>query len=176
MVEVKDKRFVPYLSEADLSQRISSMGAKISSDFGGKTPVLLGVLNGAFMFLSDLAKTIDVPVEIQFVKVASYESTASTGKVKDLIGLNIDLTGREVIIVEDIVDTGLSMKHILNIVGEKNPVKISIATLLLKPEALKEPLDIDYIGFEIPNKFVVGYGLDYDGLGRNLKEIYQLQE
>jgi hypoxanthine phosphoribosyltransferase len=176
MVEVKDKRFVPYLSEADLSQRISSMGAKISSDFGDKTPVLLGVLNGAFMFLSDLAKAIDVPVEIQFVKVASYESTASTGKVKDLIGLNIDLTGREVVIVEDIVDTGLSMKHILNIVGEKNPAKISIATLLLKPEALKEPLDIEYIGFEIPNKFVVGYGLDYDGLGRNLKEIYQLQE
>jgi hypoxanthine phosphoribosyltransferase len=176
MVEVKDKKFVPYLSEADLSQRISSMGAKISSDFGDKTPVLLGVLNGAFMFLSDLAKAIDVPVEIQFVKVASYESTASTGKVKDLIGLNIDLTGREVVIVEDIVDTGLSMKHILNIVGEKNPAKISIATLLLKPEALKEPLDIEYIGFEIPNKFVVGYGLDYDGLGRNLKEIYQLQE
>ncbi|MBS9522472.1 hypoxanthine phosphoribosyltransferase [Litoribacter ruber] len=176
MVEVKDKQFVPYLSEAELSQRIATLGAKINNDFQGKEPVLLGILNGAFMFLSDLAKAIDIPVEIQFIKVASYEATASTGQVKNLIGLNVDLEGRDVIVVEDIVDTGLSMKHILGLVAEHNPGKIAIATLLLKPEALIEPLDIDYVGFEIPNKFVVGYGLDYDGLGRNLKEIYQLKE
>jgi len=176
MVEVKDKTFVPYLSEEELFNRISALGKQISLDYKGKQPVLLGVLNGAFMFLSDLAKNIDIAVEIQFVKVSSYEATASTGTVKDLIGLNIDLEGREVIIVEDIVDTGLSMKHILKTVHERKPSSVKIATLLLKPEALQEPISLDYVGFEIPNKFVVGYGLDYDGLGRNLKEIYQLQE
>ncbi|WP_143962416.1 hypoxanthine phosphoribosyltransferase [Litoribacter populi] len=176
MVEVKDKQFVPYLSEAELSQRIATLGAKINKDFQGKEPILLGILNGAFMFISDLAKAIEIPVEIQFIKVASYEATSSTGEVKNLIGLNVDLEGREVIVVEDIVDTGLSMKYILGLIADRNPSKVSIATLLLKPEALKEPLEIDYVGFEIPNKFVVGYGLDYDGFGRNLKEIYQLKE
>jgi len=176
MIEVKDKKFVPYLSEVQLTEKISILGSRINKDFAGKSPVLLGVLNGAFMFLSDLAKAIDIPVEIQFIKVASYESFSSTGKVKDLIGLNIDLEGREVIIIEDIIDTGLSMKHIIKLVSDKNPAKVSIATLLLKPEALQEKLEVEYVGFEIPNKFVVGFGLDYDGYGRNLKEIYQLKE
>jgi len=176
MIEVKDKKFVPYLSEVQITEQISELGSRINKDFEDKSPVLLGILNGAFMFLSDLAKAIDIPVEIQFIRVASYESFASTGKVKDLIGLNIDLEGREVIIVEDIIDTGLSMKHIINLVSEKKPANISVATLLLKPEALQEKLDVAYVGFEIPNKFVVGFGLDYDGYGRNLKEIYQLKE
>jgi len=176
MVEVKDKKFVPYLSEGQLAEKISELGSRINKDYVDKKPVLLGILNGAFMFLSDLAKSIDIPVEIQFIKIASYESFSSTGKVKDLIGLNIDLDGREVIVVEDIIDTGLSMKHILDLVSDKNPANISIATLLLKPEALQEELDIAYVGFRIPNKFVVGYGLDYDGYGRNLREIYQLKE
>jgi len=176
MIEVKDKKFIPYLTEDQLAEKITELGSRINRDYKGKKPVLLGILNGAFMFLSDLAKSIDIPVEIQFVKIASYESFSSTGKVKDLIGLNIDLEGREVIVVEDIVDTGFSMKHVLSLVSDKNPVNISIATLLLKPDALQEKLDIAYVGFEIPNKFVVGYGLDYDGYGRNLKEIYQLNE
>jgi len=176
MIEVKDKKFVPYLSEVQIKEQISELGSRINHDFADKSPVLLGILNGAFMFLADLAKAIDIPVEIQFIRVASYESFSSTGKVKDLIGLNIDLKGREVIIVEDIVDTGLSMKHVINLVSEQNPAGISIATLLLKPEALQEKLDVAYVGFEIPNKFVVGYGLDYDGYGRNLREIYQLKE
>ena len=176
MIEVKDKKFIPYLSESQLAEKISELGAKINNDYLGKDPVLLGILNGAFMFLSDLAKSIDIPVEIQFIKVASYEAFSSTGKVKDLIGLNIDLEGREVIVVEDIVDTGFSMRHIMDLIADKNPANISVATLLLKPEALQEKLDIAYVGFEIPNKFVVGYGLDYDGYGRNLKEIYQLKE
>jgi len=176
MIEVKDKKFVPYLSEVQIMEKISELGSRINKDFADKSPVLLGILNGAFMFLSDLAKAVDIPVEIQFIRVASYESFSSTGKVKDLIGLNIDLEGREVIIIEDIIDTGFSMKHILDLVSEKNPARISIATLLLKPEALQEKLDVDYVGFEIPNKFVVGFGLDYDGYGRNLKEIYQLKQ
>lgn len=176
MIEVKDKEFVPYLSEVQLAEKILELGSRINRDYIGKKPVLLGILNGAFMFLSDLAKSIDIPVEIQFIKIASYESFSSTGKVKDLIGLNIDLDGREVIVVEDIIDTGFSMKHVLSLIGDQNPANISIATLLLKPEALQEDLDIAYVGFEIPNKFVVGYGLDYDGYGRNLKEIYQLKE
>ncbi|HSJ68418.1 MAG TPA: hypoxanthine phosphoribosyltransferase [Anditalea sp.] len=176
MIEVKDKKFIPYLSEDQLAEKISELGSRISQDYIGKEPILLGILNGAFMFLSDLAKSIDIPVEIHFIKVASYESFSSTGKVKDLIGLNIDLEGREVIVVEDIIDTGLSMKHIKGLIANKNPANISVATLLLKPEALQEKLEVAYVGFEIPNKFVVGYGLDYDGYGRNLKEIYQLKE
>lgn len=176
MIEIKDKKFIPYLTEDQLANKISELGQRINKDYTNKSPILLGVLNGAFMFLADLAKTIEIPVEIQFIKIASYEATASTGTVIDLIGLNIDLEGREVIIVEDIIDTGLSMKHALKLIAEKKPAQISIVTLLLKPEALKEQLDLAYVGFEIPNKFVVGYGLDYDGFGRNLKEIYQLKE
>jgi hypoxanthine phosphoribosyltransferase len=176
MIEIKDKKFIPYLTEDQLADKIFELGERINKDYADKSPVLLGVLNGAFMFMSDLAKAIDIPVEIQFIKIASYEATTSTGTVIDLIGLNIDLEGREVILVEDIIDTGLSMKHALKLIAERNPAHVSIATLLLKPEALKEKLELAYVGFEIPNKFVVGYGLDYDGFGRNLKEIYQLKE
>ncbi|KEO72874.1 hypoxanthine phosphoribosyltransferase [Anditalea andensis] len=175
MIEVKDKKFIPFLSEVQLEEKIKALGSEINKDYKDKEPVLLGILNGSFMFLSDLAKAIDIPVEIHFIKVASYESLSSSGSIKDLIGLNVDIKGRNVIIIEDIIDTGLSMKHILNLVMDKKPASISIATLLLKPEALKEKLDIKYVGFTIPNKFVVGYGLDYDGYGRNLKEIYQLK-
>lgn len=150
------------------------MGGQITSDYQGSTPLLIGIMNGAFMFLSDLSKQIDLPIEISFVKVSSYESMSSTGRINPIIGLDINLFGRDVIIVEDIVDTGLSMSYILEAVRESNPQSIQIATLLLKPDALQKEINPKYIGFEIPNKFVVGYGLDYDGLGRNLKEIYQL--
>jgi hypoxanthine phosphoribosyltransferase len=138
-------------------------------------PVLIGVLNGSFIFLSDLVKTISIPIEVSFVKVSSYSGTSSTGVIKNLLGLDIDLQNRSVIIIEDIIDTGLSMKHLLEMILKENPKRVAIATLLLKPDALSHPLNINYIGFEIPNKFVVGYGMDFDGLGRNLPELYQLK-
>lgn len=175
MIQIKDKEFVPYISAEALQQRIKVLGEEISRDFEGETPVLLGILNGSFMFASDLVKSINTPMEITFLKIASYEGQASTGKIKSLLGLDKPLEGRSVIIVEDIVDTGLSMTHILEELSSHSPKRISIAALLVKPDALQYPIAVDYVGFEIPNKFVVGYGLDYDGLGRNIPEIYQLK-
>jgi len=174
MIQIKDKQFVSFIKEPELLQRVSALGRQITEDYRGSSPLLIGIMNGAFMFLSDLAKHIDLPVELSFVKISSYESMASTGTIRPLIGLDTALAGRDVIIVEDIVDTGLSMSYILEMVQKSKPKSLQIATLLLKPEALKKNIEARYIGFEIPNKFVVGYGLDYDGLGRNLKEIYQL--
>lgn len=174
MIQIKDKQFVSFIKEPELLQRVSALGRQITEDYRGSSPLLIGIMNGAFMFLSDLAKHIDLPVELSFVKISSYESMASTGTIQPLIGLDTALAGRDVIIVEDIVDTGLSMSYILEMVQKSKPKSLQIATLLLKPEALKKNIEARYIGFEIPNKFVVGYGLDYDGLGRNLKEIYQL--
>lgn len=175
MISIKDKVFVPYITANSIQQRVAEIGAEISKDFKEDCPILIGVLNGSFIFLSDLAKNISIPVEISFVKVSSYSGTNSTGFVKNLLGLDFDLNKRSVIIVEDIIDTGLSMKHLLEMVQRENPKKIAIASLLLKPDALVHQLNVNYIGFEIPNKFVVGYGLDFDGLGRNLPELYQLK-
>lgn len=175
MIKIKDKTFVPYISAHSLKKRIAELGLEISKNHEGNTPVLLGVLNGCFVFMSDLAKMINIPVEVSFIKIASYSGTASTGKVNTLIGLEVPLKDREVIIVEDIIDTGLSMKHLLAQVLAEKPKKIEIASLLVKPDALKYEIDIQYKGFEIPNKFVVGYGMDYDGLGRNLPALYQLK-
>lgn len=175
MIQIKDKEFISYISEEMLLQRVREMGGKISRDFEGQSPVLLGVLNGSFMFLADLAKSISIPVEICFLKVSSYQGTNSTGKVKDMSSLDIDLKDRPAIIVEDIVDTGLSMNYLLGKIKKLGPKSVSIATLLTKPDALQHPVKVDYVGFEIPNKFVVGYGLDYDGYGRNLPAIYQLK-
>jgi len=173
-IHIKDNQFVPFIEESKLLQRVAELGSQITADYQGTSPLLIGIMNGAFMFLSDLSKTIDLPVELSFVKISSYESMSSTGTIKPLIGLDTPLMGRDVIIVEDIVDTGLSMSYILEMVQKSQPKSLEVATLLLKPEALKRDIKPKYIGFEIPNKFVVGYGLDYDGLGRNLKEIYQL--
>jgi len=175
MVRLHDKDFVPFIEEKALLQRVAQLGSKLSEDFRSQTPVILGVLNGSFMFLSDLSKHITVPVEVSFIKISSYNSTTSTGKVTELIGLQENIKGRPVVIVEDIVDTGLSMKVLVEKLQEQEPCKIAIVSLLLKPEALVHSVNVDYIGFEIPNKFVVGYGLDYNGLGRNLPEIYQLK-
>lgn len=175
MISIKDKVFVPYITANSIQHRVAEMGAEISKDFKGDCPVLIGVLNGSFIFLSDLAKSISIPIEVSFVKVSSYSGTDSTGSVKNLLGLDIELKDRSVIIVEDIIDTGLSMKHLIGMVQEKSPKRIAVATLLLKPEALLHPLKVSYTGFEIPNKFVVGYGMDFDGLGRNLPELYQLK-
>jgi hypoxanthine phosphoribosyltransferase len=174
MIEVKDKTFKPYLTKPAIEKRVIEMGKEISKDYQEKDPLIIGVLNGAYIFLSDLSKSIDIPAEISFIKISSYEGESSTGKIKKLIGLDAELKNRHVLIVEDIVDTGLSMMHLLAQVFEKKPASVKTATLLHKPEALRHAVRLDYIGFEIPNKFVVGYGLDYNGFGRNIPEIYQL--
>lgn len=142
----------------------------------GKKPLLLAVLNGSFVFAADLMRHITIPCEISFVKLASYEGTVSTGKVVEVMGLNEDITGRDIIIVEDIVDTGKTMERMLDTLGTRNPNSLHICTLLLKPEKLKIPLNIEYAAMEIPNDFIVGYGLDYDQDGRNLRDIYTLVE
>jgi hypoxanthine phosphoribosyltransferase len=137
-------------------------------------PIFLVVLNGSFMFAADLLKEVTIPCEISFIKVASYHGTSSTGNVTELIGLTEDITGRTVVIVEDIVDTGITLERLMNVLTRKKVKQIKIATVLLKPQSYKKEFKVDYVGIEIPNDFVVGYGLDYDGLGRNLKEIYVL--
>lgn len=142
----------------------------------GKNPLLLAVLNGSFMFAADLMRMITIPCEISFVKLASYQGTTSTGEIKEVIGINEDLAGRTVIIVEDIVESGLTMKRMIDTLGTRNPESIHICTLLLKPEKLKINLNIEYAAMEIPNDFIVGYGLDYDQQGRNLRDIYTLVE
>lgn len=175
-ITVKDKRFRVSLPEAEILEAVQRVADRINHDMEGKDPLFLSVLNGAFMFTADLMKRITLPSEIQFVKLASYQGMASTGEVKQLVGLNQSLEGRTVVIVEDIVDTGLSMKRLLEALAPLHPAEVHIATLLLKPEKLKVPLDIAYAALEIPNDFIVGYGLDYDGYGRNLKDIYTVVE
>ncbi|UCS94076.1 hypoxanthine phosphoribosyltransferase [Echinicola marina] len=175
MMKVKDKEFTPFISAEELDERINCIAKDISKDYRGRNPLVLGVLNGAFMFVSDLMKKVDIPLQMSFIKISSYQAMNSTGKVRELIGVSEEIKGREVIVVEDIVDTGVSMTHLLETISEKGPASISVVSLLFKPAALKKPVMLDYVGFEIPDKFVVGYGLDYDGFGRNLKEIYQLK-
>jgi len=176
IVKIKDKTFQTFISEAEIKERVKQLAAQISHDMEGKNPLFLGVLNGAFIFAADLMREMTIPCEISFVKLASYQGTISTGKIKEVFGVNEDLTGRTVVIVEDIVDTGATMKNMLESLGTRNPASIHICTLFVKPDKLKEPLDIEYAAFEIPNDFIVGYGLDYDQKGRGLKEIYTLYE
>lgn len=173
-INIKDKAFVPFINEKQLKQKITQVGARITQDFSGKDVVLLGVLNGSFMFMADLCRSIELPVPCTFVKISSYQGTKSSEKVTGLLGIQENLENKNVIIVEDIIDTGISMDHMLKQIYALNPASVSLVTLLFKPEAFRFNYPIDYVCFEIPNKFVVGYGLDYDGLGRNLKEIYQL--
>ncbi len=151
------------------------MAERINRDMAGKNPLLLAVLNGSFVFAADLMREITIPCEISFVKLASYQGTTSTGTIKEVIGINEDLTGRTVIIVEDIVESGLTIKRMIESLGTRNPESVHICTLLLKPERLKTPLDIEYVAFEIPNDFILGYGLDYDQQGRQLRDIYTLK-
>lgn len=176
IVQIKDKRFKTFISEDEILQRVKAVADKINHDMEGKKPLLLAVLNGSFVFAADLMRHITIPCEISFVKLASYEGTVSTGKVVEVMGLNEDITGRDVIIVEDIVDTGKTMERMLDTLGTRNPNSLHICTLLLKPEKLKIPLNIEYAAMEIPNDFIVGYGLDYDQEGRNLRDIYTLVE
>ena len=176
IVKIKDKTFKTSISKEEILQRIREVAAKINEDMAGKNPLFLGVLNGAFIFAADLLREITIPCEISFVKLASYQGIMSTGKVKEVMGINEDLTGRTIIIIEDIVDTGRTMKQMIESLGTRNPTSVHICTLFLKPDKLQEPIDVDYACFSIPNDFIVGYGLDYDQQGRNLKEIYTLVE
>jgi hypoxanthine phosphoribosyltransferase len=173
-VKVHDKSFETYLDEATLLNRIKELATQISTDYAGKRPYFIAILNGSFMFASDLFKQLNIEAELCFIKLASYKGMKSTGNVVTSIGLDDDLFGKDVIIVEDIVDTGKTLHNFLPKLSHQQPNSLKIATLLHKSEATAYPLQLDYVGFDIPNKFVVGYGLDYDGLGRNLKEIYQV--
>ncbi|MBL0147023.1 MAG: hypoxanthine phosphoribosyltransferase [Chitinophagaceae bacterium] len=175
-IHVFDKTFEPYITAAQINEQIKKLAAQINADYEGKRPLFIAILNGSFMFASDLFKELTIEAEICFIKLASYKGTKSTGNVITSIGLDIPLTDRHVIIVEDIVDTGKTLHEFLPQLINQQPSSLKIATLLHKPEALKFPLVIDYLGFTVPNKFLLGYGLDYDGLGRNLKEIYRLVE
>lgn len=174
MVQLHDKTFEAFITEKELTFAVTNLAKQIENDFYDETPIFIGVLNGAFMFLSDLMKAYKQPCEVSFVKMASYEGTTSTNQVKQLIGLNQSLENRSVIIVEDIVDTGNTIEELKTIIKQQNVKHFKIATLFFKPEAYKKDIKIDYVGIEIPNKFIVGYGLDYDGLGRNLEQVYQL--
>lgn len=173
-ITVKDLRFNISIPAEEIKKRIAELAAQISSDLKGRNPLFLAVLNGSFMFAADLMRGITTPCEISFVRLSSYTGTESTGTVHELIGLNEDLTGRTVVIIEDIVDSGLTMRELLSMLKTKNPADVRIASLLVKPGNLKVDLDIPYCCFHIPNDFIVGYGLDYDGYGRNLPDIYTL--
>ena len=175
-IQVKDKSFSLFISEKEILREIKRIAKQIDKDFQDKEPVFLAVLNGSFIFAADLLKEVNLPCEISFVKLASYQGVNTTGKIREVIGLNVDLTDRPVIIVEDIVDTGLTMAHMLDVLKQQNPASIDICTLLLKPGKLQVDLDIKYCCMEIPNDFIVGYGLDYDGYGRNMRDIYTLMK
>lgn len=176
IIQIKDKRFKTFIPEAKILQEVSRVAKEIMNDLKDEKPLFISVLNGSFMFTADLMKYLDMPCEVSFVKLASYEGTSSTGKVKELVGLNDDITGRTVVIVEDIVDTGLTMQRLVETLKARNPKEVRIATLLVKPDKLQVPLDIHYVAMNIPNDFIVGYGLDYDGLGRNYRDIYTVIE
>lgn len=176
LIKVHDKTFGPYLSEEDIQEQIKKMAKAINSDYAGLRPMCIAILNGSFMFASDLFKNLTIDAEICFIKLASYKGVSSSGQVITAIGLDVDLIGRDIIIVEDIVDTGKTLNEFLPKLLHQQPASLKIAALLHKPDALKYPIRIDYLGFSIPDKFVVGYGLDYDGLGRNFREIYKLAE
>lgn len=174
VVTIRDKSFETYLSETTIQERISEVASLINHDYAGKRPFFIAILNGSFMFAADLFKHLTIDAEICFIKLASYEGMRSTGNVVTSIGLDEDLFGKDVVIVEDIIDTGKTLHQFLPKLHHQQPSSLRIASLLHKSAATVFPVVPDYVGFDIPDKFVVGYGLDYDGLGRNLKEIYQV--
>ncbi len=174
---VGTEKFIPYLTEHEIQKRISELGKEISEEYKTKLPIFIGVLNGSFMFMSDLLKNITINCEMDFFKLSSYgDEKISAGRVKLLKELNADIKDRHLIVVEDIVDTGLSIKYIEELIEGHQPASVKVASLLMKPDSLKYDVKIDYIGFKIPNKFVIGYGLDYAQKYRNLSSIYVLSE
>ena len=173
-IKVADKEFVPYLSENEIQAKVTQLALQLNKEYAGKRPIFLSILNGSFLFTADLFKQITIEAEVCFIKLASYKGMTSSGNVITAIGLEANVSGRNIIIVEDIVDTGNTLAKILPSFYAQKPASIKIASLILKPLALKHDFKIDYVGLEIPNDFIVGYGLDYDGLGRNLRDIYQV--
>jgi hypoxanthine phosphoribosyltransferase len=176
IIHVKDKSFKPYLSAEEISTQIKKIAAQINIDYVDKRPIFIAILNGAFMFAADLFKDITIDAEISFIKLASYVGTKSTGNVITSIGLDESLKDRHVIIIEDIVDTGTTLFKFLPQLHDQHPASLKLAVLLNKPESIQHPIKIDYLGFSVPDKFLLGFGLDYDGLGRNLPAIYQLAD
>jgi len=174
-IQVLDKTFVPYISASEIDERIRNVAARLMEDYVEEVPVFLVVLNGAFMFASDLMKYYTAAAEISFVKMASYEGTDSSGEVTQLLGLDLDITDRHVVLVEDIVDTGNTIVALHNLINRFKIKSLRVATLFFKPEAYRKDIEIDYVGFEIEHKFIVGYGLDYNKQGRNLSEVYQIK-
>jgi hypoxanthine phosphoribosyltransferase len=176
MIHLHDKIFVPFISSDEIKFAIENMAKQMSDDFFNETPIFIGVLNGSFMVLADLMKNYRGMCEVEFVKLSSYEGIQTTNQVKQLIGLNRSLEGKTVVIVEDIVDTGNTIEELKAILKSQNVGHLKIATLFLKPDVFKKDIKLDYVGMRIPNSFIVGYGLDYDGLGRNLPDVYQVAD
>ena len=173
-IQVLDKKFRISIPEKEILQRVEAVAQRINRDMAGKNPLFLAVLNGSFIFAADLMRFITIPSEISFVKLASYQGTTSTGTIHEVIGINEDLTGRTVVIVEDIVESGLTIRRMMEQIGTRHPASVQVCTLFFKPERLTEDLKLDYVAFEIPNDFILGYGLDYDQQGRGLKDLYTL--
>lgn len=176
IVKIKDKTFKTFIPEEKILESIKVIADRINEDMKDKNPLFMAVLNGSFIFAADLMRMITIPCQISFVKLASYQGTTSTGKITEVFGVNEDLSGRTIIIVEDIVDTGLTMKRMIESLGTRHPESVHICTLLLKPDKLQVDIDIEYAAMEIPNDFIVGYGLDYDQEGRGLRDIYTIVE
>lgn len=174
IVKIKDKSFKVSIPESEIKARVKVLAQQMSKDMEGKNPLFLAVLNGSFIFAADLMREMTIPCEISFVKLASYQGITSTGKIKEVIGINEDLNGRTVVIVEDIVESGQTMKRMVESIGTRNPASVKICTLFFKPEKLKEELTLDYVAFRIPDDFILGYGLDYDQRGRGLKDVYTI--
>ena len=173
-IQVKDREFEVFLKEEEIQKEIKRVAAEINRDYAGKEPLFLCVLNGSFMFAADLLKDVNVPCNVSFVKVSSYQGTDTTGKVKELMGLQEDVEGRHIIIVEDSVDTGYTMRDVLDSLAEKKAASVQVCALLCKPDKLKVDINLKYLAMNIPNGFIVGYGLDYDGFGRNSRDIYKI--
>jgi hypoxanthine phosphoribosyltransferase len=174
IVQIKDKKFKKFIPEQEILSSIRKIGQEINKTLKDKNPLFISVLNGAFMFTSDLMKVVNIPCEITFIKLSSYEGLYSSGCVKEVMGLNENIVGRNVVILEDIIDTGLTMEQIIDSLKAKGAGEIRVATFLQKPDALQRNIKIDYIAMKIPNEFIIGYGLDYNGYGRNLKDVYTL--
>ena len=175
VIQLHDKEFVPFISAEEIDFAIKRMAEEVEADFADEIPEFVGVLNGSFMVVADFFKHYKKPCELSFIKLSSYEGTSSTHEIKQLIGLSQDLTGRSVVIIEDIVDTGNTLVELKELFKKQNVKHLKMATLFFKPDAYKKDIKIDYVGIRIPDKFIVGYGLDYDGLGRNIPEVYQLK-
>ena len=175
-IQVKDKSFSLFISATEIDQTVAKVAAHIEHDLKGKIPLFIVVLNGAYMFAADLIRKIDFDCEITFVRLSSYSGLETTSKVREVIGLYENVADRDIVIIEDIIDTGISMGFFLNKLKDTSARSVSLATLLFKPDAFKKDYHIEYIGIKIPNEFIVGYGLDYDGLGRNYPDIYKIVE